>query len=277
VSAVPHQASGRTRAATRWAGLGGWALRVEWPVALALAILLVGLWQLVGTLGALPDYVFTPTQIVDAMVTNAGDLSSAAGASLKLIAAGFFIGAGLGALVGLLAGVFTWVEDLVEPLVAATYPLPKIALFPAFALWLGYTDTARIVVIAIGCFYPVFINAFASTRAIDPQLLMVAANAGAGRLRAFAAVIVPAALPRVIVGLRIALALAFVLDFSVEALASRQGLGTVIFLAFQGSDYGLMYAAIATFALLGGLADRLLVFAGRRAIHGQSLEMARGR
>ncbi|MFW6010033.1 MAG: ABC transporter permease, partial [Actinomycetota bacterium] len=152
------------------------------------------------------------------------------------------------------------------------YPLPKIALFPAIAVWLGFTDRARILVIALACFYPSFVNALSGTRTIDRELLWVARNLGAPRIRSFFQVVLPAALPRILVGIRISLALSFVLLFSTEAIASREGLGYWVFEAYLNVRYDLMYAAIALLALLGFVADRVVLFIGDRLTRGHTIE-----
>jgi ABC-type nitrate/sulfonate/bicarbonate transport system permease component len=244
-----------------------------WPVSVGFGVVVLGAWQSLAGAGRLPDYILGPFAIVTAIRDDADALLSGAGASMKLLVAGFAIGALLGAALGLLAGVIAWIEDLIDPLVSITYPLPKIALFPVLTVWLGFTDTARIVLIALGCFYPAFVNALSSTRGIDSNFVSVAANAGASRTRTFFSVIVPSALPRVLVGLRISLAIGFVLLFAAEALASQNGLGHLIILASQTANYSLMYAAIACFAVLGFIADRLLVAVGQRLTRGANLSV----
>ncbi|MGH9183941.1 MAG: ABC transporter permease [Acidimicrobiales bacterium] len=254
--------------------VGEWMLDRRWPTTLAFVSLVTLAWQLLGELGRLPAYVLAPAQIVVAVIEHLGDgtLGPATVSSLQRLGMGFSIGAGLGVLVGLLAGVRRVAEDIADPIVSLTYPLPKIALFPVFAVWLGFSDRARILTIALACFYPAFVNSLSGTRAIDRQLVWVAANLGASAVRTFFAVILPAALPRVLVGVRISLALSFVLLFSTEAIASREGLGFFVFEGYLNVRYDLMYAAIALLGLLGFLADRVLLLAGGWLTRGQAIE-----
>lgn len=249
-------------------------LERRWPVTLAFLAVILALWELWGLLDRLPRYLLPPTSIVAALFEHLGDgtLGPATSSSMQRLSVGFVVGTGLGVLVGLLAGVLRAVEDIADPIVSLTYPLPKIALFPAFAVWLGFSDQARILVIALACFYPAFVNAMSGTRTIDRQLVWVATNLGAGRVRTFFQVILPAALPRIFVGVRISLALAFVLLFSTEAIASREGLGHLVFSAYHDLRYELMYASILLLAILGFLFDRILLAIGTRLTRGHTIE-----
>lgn len=244
-------------------------------VSLLFAALLLLVWQATGALGGLPVYVLSPGAILSGVTQTVSDgvLLPAMGSSLRRAMTGFMIGSALGVFFGLLAGVSRIAEDVVDTLVSLTYPLPKIALFPIVVIWLGYTDTARILVIAISCFYPSFVNALAGTQSIDPRLLWVARNVGAGRTRSFSQVVLRAAMPSVATGVRISLALSFILTFATETLgAGRGGLGQVIEDGFNNLLYPLMWAGIAAFALLGFTADRVWLGLSERFLRGQRVE-----
>lgn len=246
----------------------------RWPLALGFVLLLLVLWQVAGWAGLLPEYVLPPLDIVSAMITGfgEGELGPALWASLKRAAVGFALGTGAGVLLGMLAGVSRPVEDVADSLVSLTYPLPKIALFPVFAVWLGFSDGARILIIALVTFYPAFVNALAATRGLDARLLWAARNMGASRVRSFFQVVVRGSLPLAFVGMRISLALSFVLVFAVEAYAVQTGLGSLIYSSYLGTNYGSMYAAIATLALAGIVADQILGAVSRRLLRGQNIQ-----
>lgn len=250
-----------------------WAVTARWPVSTALLAVLIGGWELAGQAGSLPDYILAPSGIWNGIVdlATSGELWDLLFPSLKRSLIGFAIGAGLGVLLGILAGVIRPISDLVELPVSFTYPLPKIALFPAFAVWLGFEDRTRILVIALACFYPCYLNAHSGTRAIDPNLIYVARNVGARRPRTIAQVVVPAALPRTLIGLRISLALSFVLLFATETIGFATGIGAEIFRSFQFADYERMYACIAVLGACGFLANALLLAIARRLTPGQHI------
>lgn len=247
-------------------------LDARWPLSLAFALVAVAVWQLLGVAEMLPRYVLSPVEIVAATIerTAAGDLLPAVGYTVMRQMVGFLLGAGFGTLIGLVAGVIKPAEDLFDTLVSWTYPLPKIALFPVVVVWLGFTDTARVLIIAVSTFYPSFVNAFSGTRSIDGRLLWVSRNVGASRIRTFRQVVVRAAMPSIVVGVRISLALSFILAFATESIGSSQnGLGQLIEDGFNNLLYGYMYAGIVAFAILGIIADQIWVKISERLLRGQ--------
>jgi ABC-type nitrate/sulfonate/bicarbonate transport system permease component len=247
----------------------------KWLASSLSFLLLLAVWQLSGAAGLLPAYILTPSAIAQALWTSLTDgvLLPASLRSLGRQLTGFVLGSTVGVVLGLFAGVSRWAEDVFDTLVSLTYPLPKIALFPVIVIWLGYTDSARILVIAISCFYPCFINAFAGTRGIESRMLWVARNAGASRLRAFRQVVLRAAMPSVVNGVRLSLALSFILTFATESLgASRGGLGAMIEDGFDNLLYPLMWAGIVAFALYGFIADQTWTRLSGRLLRGQRVE-----
>lgn len=241
-----------------------------WPVSLGFVAVLVIAWELSGVLGALPSYILAPSSILAGVWDlHQGDiLWGLLGPSLRRAMIGFAIGTGLGVVLGLVAGTVRVVEDLIDLPMSFTYPLPKIALFPVFAVWLGFRDPTRILVIALACFYPAYLNAFSGTRGINPRFIWVARNVGARRIRTFLQVVFPAALPRTFAGIQISLAISFILLFATETIGFSDGLGSDIFRSFQNGLYQRMYAGIAVLGFAGFLANALLVAVTRRLSHG---------
>ncbi len=259
-----------TGAATRPGRLDA-ALERKWPVSLAFVAALVALWELLGAVGALPDYVVAPSSIVAGIgeLVDSGELWELLLPSLRRSFTGFVIGATLGVLAGLLTGIWKPAEEVLELPVSFTYPLPKIALFPAFAVMLGFTDGTRILVISLACFYPAYLNANSGTRAIDPAIIEVARNAEASRVRTFFQVVFPAALPQIFTGLRICLALSFILLFATEIIGFSDGIGSDILRSSRDADYQRMYSGIAILAIAGFAASRLLLSIGKVATRGR--------
>jgi ABC-type nitrate/sulfonate/bicarbonate transport system permease component len=182
---------------------------------------------------------------------------------------------GLGAaiIVGSLAGFFmAWsqvIQSVVQPIVRLFYPMPKSALIPVLALWLGFGDISKIVLIFLGCLLPVTISAYNGARGSDQVLIWSARSLGASRLQVLSDVMVPNALPELFSGIRIALAYSFILLVSSELVAAQKGLGYMIGLLGEGGVYDGMFAMILTVAVLGFVADRLFQMFSRRVLQWQ--------
>ncbi|WP_310961312.1 ABC transporter permease [Nocardioides terrisoli] len=251
-----------------------WMLAKKWPLSLISFVVVLTVWELAGTTGVLPDYILSPLEIVRGVATahDEGLLIPALVTSGRRLLAGFAIGTGCGIVLGLLSGRSWLVGKLVDPLVSVANPLPKIALLPVFAVWLGFTDVTRVSVIALGCFFPAYINSASGTRLVEKNLVRVAENAEASRLRRFFGVVLPAALPRVLVGTRIALALSFVTLFAGEIVVSPDGVGGMLYNGYQNGRYDVMYGGLLVLALAGFLADLLLGWVGVRLTRGQAIE-----
>ena len=247
------------------------ALDKKWPVSLAFTAALVLGWELLGAAGALPPYIESPSGIAAGIadLARSQELWELLLPSLRRSFAGFVIGSTLGVVAGLATGIWKPAEEFLELPVSFTYPLPKIALFPAFAVMLGFTDSTRILVIALACFYPAYLNASSGTRAIDPAIIEVARNAEASKLRTFFQVVLPAALPQIFTGLRICLALSFILLFATEIIGFSDGIGSDILRSSRDADYQRMYAGIVILGLAGFIASRLLLLIGRVATKGR--------
>ncbi|MDV6012006.1 ABC transporter permease [Haloechinothrix sp. LS1_15] len=264
------------------ASLAEWMLERRWPVALAAVLIVFSVWELYGRTLGLPEYILTPSAILAsaAELTASGRLVELAASSLQRLVAGFVIGTASGVLLGLLSGVSRRFGDLLDGPVSLVYPIPKITFLPIIAIWLGFSDPARIIVIATACFFPAYLNAHAATRSVDQSLVWVAMNAGAGKLRTILQVVLPAALPRTVAGIRQALALAFIFMFATEAIGSGTGtdagLGGELFAARTTGDYDVLWAALAAVAVLGGTADALFRWAAGKLTIGQELEAGRG-
>ena len=137
-------------------------------------------------------------------------------ASLERLAWGFAIGALAGISVGVAVGFFSLADAVVQPLIAATFPIPKIALLPLLILWLGIGEASKVAVIALGVFFPMAINTYSGVRQADPLLIRAAVSFGAGRWSVIRKVILPSALPMVFAGLRLGAGTALLLLVAAE-------------------------------------------------------------
>jgi len=223
-----------------------------------LAAVLVA-WQLLALRG-LPDYVLSPLDIARHFVAALGtrELYVDAAASLARALPGFAIGTLLGVALGLAAGIARSFDEMLSPLVFLTYPVPKIVMLPVFMLWFGIGDLSKVLIIALACFYPAFINAYYGARATRRILVWSARNMGATQAEIFRRVVLPGALPQIFAGMRVALALSFIVMFAAEMINARSGLGHLIREAENSLRFDLMYVSLVTIAILGYAGDRLL-------------------
>ena len=176
------------------------------------------------------------------------------------------LGVLLGIALGLAAGIARSFDEMLSPLVFVTYPVPKIVMLPLFMLWFGIGDLSKVLIIALACFYPAFINAYYGARATPRILVWSARNMGASEAAIFRRVVLPGALPQIFAGLRVALALSFIVMFATEMINARSGLGHLIREAEMSLRFDLMYVSLLTIAILGYAGDRLLRFLRKRML-----------
>jgi NitT/TauT family transport system permease protein len=226
-----------------------------------LLIAIVVLWQL-ASLRGLPEYLLSPLEILKHFTAALGsrELYQDALASLMRALPGFAIGTLAGVLLGLAAGISRNFEEMLSPLVFLTYPVPKIVMLPVFMLWFGIGDLSKVLIIALACFYPSFINAYYGARATRRILVWSARNMGASEAEIFRRVVLPGALPQIFAGLRVALALSFIVMFAAEMINARSGLGHLIREAEASLRFDLMYVSLVAIAILGYAGDRLIRF-----------------
>ncbi len=253
-----------------------WLARVahDSPAIMRVALARVGLllfvlflWELLWMWG-LPAYVLGPVEILTHFFTalGSGELYSHIGASLVRSLPGFVIGTLLGIAFGLAAGIARGFDRMLSPVIFLTYPVPKIVMLPLFMLWFGIGDVSKILIIALACFYPMFINAYYGAKATPTILVWSGLNMGAGRWRIFFRVVVPSALPLIFAGMRVSLALSFIVMFATEMINARSGLGHLIREAENSLRFDLMYVSLLSIAILGYAGDRLLRLSRERVL-----------
>jgi ABC-type nitrate/sulfonate/bicarbonate transport system permease component len=233
--------------------------------SLLIAVLL--LWQLAALRG-LPDYLLSPAEIARhfAAALGSAELYENIGASLGRSLPGFAIGSAFGAALGLAAGVWRWFDRMLSPAVFLTYPVPKIVMLPIFMIWFGIGDLSKILIIALACFYPVFINAYYGVRQTRTILVWSALGMGATQAQIFRRVVLPSASPMIFASLRVSLALSFIVMFAAEMINARSGLGHMIRIAENSLRFDLMYVSLVAIAILGYTGDRLVRLAHSRLL-----------
>ena len=239
-------------------------------------ILLLVVWEAAGRFGQLPEYLPPPSAIAArlAELLATRELLTHGWASLYRALGGFAIGSAFGIAAGLAAGTLRPAERFFEPLISLTYPVPKVAALPIVFAWFGLGDLSKIVIISVSVFFPVYIAALYGAGATSRVHLWGAQSMGARRLQLFWKVVLPSALPQIFNGLRVGLALSFILMVVAELVVSRDGLGYLIGFAGDALRFDIMFAAIVAIGILGFGADRLLLIVRRRLLVGQLLGTA---
>ena len=213
---------------------------------------------LLGELAAKAGWIDTrffpaPSAILVRMwaLSASGELWVNLQASLWRLFAGFIVG-GIPALVlGIAAGLSRPVRIAIDPLVSATYPIPKSAVFPLILLIFGLGEASKIVMVAMGVFYPVLINAQAGVANIDRIYMDVAKNFRASRWQLFRTVAIPGALPPILAGVKLGLGMGLILIAIAEMIGADSGIGYMIWNAWQILSVETMYVGLVVIALIG--------------------------
>jgi ABC-type nitrate/sulfonate/bicarbonate transport system permease component len=238
-------------------------------------LVLLAVWQTAGALGLVTSRLLpAPSAVLAAFVTDIanGVLVQHAAVTVSRALTGFALGAVCGVLLAATMARFAWFNSLFEPLVLLGLPVPKIAFFPIFVFMFGVGSFSKIAFAFVECLFPILVTTYFGIRNINTRLLMTATNYGAGRLMILHRVIVPAALPAIFAGLRIALPVAMIVVVITEMIGDSAGLGYYINIWSTRFRFANVYAGILMVGLIGMALEGALAFARRRAIPWQGSE-----
>ena len=168
---------------------------------------------------------------------------------------GLAIGGGLGLVLGLLTGTFRIAETLLDTTLQMIRNVPALALIPLVILWFGIDETAKLFLVAIGVFFPIYLNTYHGIRAVDAGLIEMARSYGLQGWPLYREVILPGALPSVLVGLRFSLGLMWVLLIVAETISAQSGIGYMTMNAREFLQTDVVLVGVLLYALLGKLAD----------------------
>lgn len=255
--------------------IGRWAERLPgWRPALTdlrgwvVPLLLLALLETLVRSGVLPAHQMpAPSQVAQTLylLAQSGELWRHLSASLLRVGAGFAIGAALAIVIGTWVGLSRRAEAYLEPTFQALRAIPSLAWVPLL-LWLGIDETPKIVLIALGAFFPVYLALLAGIRGIDRKLVEVGQLHGLTSLTLIRRILLPASLPSLFTGLRGALSLSWMFLVAAELIAATRGLGYLLSDGRETSRPDLVIAAILLLALLGKLSDSLLKAWENRAL-----------
>jgi len=234
-----------------------WAQRLA-PFALPLALLVA--WELSSKLGWLSTRVLPePLAVVRAFWTLAvsGEIWQHVATSSWRALSGFAIGGSLGLVLGLLTGSLRSAETLLDSTLQMLRNIPALALIPLVILWFGIDESAKLFLVATGVFFPIYINTFHGIRAVDKGLIEMARSYGLAGWPLYRHVILPGALPSILVGVRFSLGLMWVILIVAETISAQAGIGYMTMNAREFLQTDVVLVGILLYALLGKLADLL--------------------
>ncbi len=182
---------------------------------------------------------------------RSGELWRHLGASLSRLGLGFALGAAGGVLAGLAIGLSSLARGALGPLVAAIFPVPKIALLPLFVIWFGIGEESKVGLIAFGVFFPTVIATYGGVDNVDRTLIRMGQSFGLSRLSIIRKIILPGALPAILSGLRISAAIAIILIVAAELIAAETGIGAYIQIAGSLFATDQLIAGVAVLSALG--------------------------
>ncbi len=262
LDAVKSSARAKTAAGEpRWARLT--AVARYYPVFLIFLI-----WEVLSRLNLLDPMFMPPLEDVartfyqQVFVTH--ELLHHIAVSFMRAGAGLALAAIAGIGAGILMGRIRAFESFLDPLISALFPTPKLALFPLMMIFLGIGDASKVGLIFLGCFFPIVINTYTGVKNVDKFFIWNALTKGASQRQLIWHVIIPASLPFVFAGLRVATSTAFLLIVASELIAANDGLGYLIMFAERSFDPALMWCGILVIAGMGFAVDRLLLALGAR-------------
>lgn len=242
---------------------GQWRTRLK---GLAVPVAIIVLLEIVVRIGWVPSYQMpAPSEIAVTLTDLAnGELWKHIGASLIRVLSGFAIGASLALFFAAWVGLSREAEAYLEPTFAGLRSIPSLAWVPLLLLWLGIGETSKVVLIAIGAFFPVYLNGVAAIRGIDRKLVEVGQVFGFSQLQMTLHVFLPAAMPGLFTGLRSGLSLSWMFLVAAELIAATKGLGYLLSDGRETSRPDIVLAAIIVLAVLGKLSDGILAALERR-------------
>lgn len=246
-----------------------WAAAGQRASAWAVPAAILALWQGAVSLGLIDRQVVpSPAGVLEAAgrLIRSGELLRHAEVSAARAISGLLIGGGIGFAFGLANGLSRVSERLTDTTLQMVRNVPHLALIPLVIMWFGIDEEAKLFLVALGVFFPIYINTLHGVRTVDPQLVEMARSYGLSSWALFRLVVFPGALPSIFVGLRYALGIMWLTLIVAETIAAQSGIG---YMAMQAREFMLVdvvVLAIIIYAFLGKLADATARFLERRTL-----------
>lgn len=189
---------------------------------------------------------------------NSGLLFKHLAPSLSRLAVGAILGVSTGISVGVLIGLFSYIRAGVVPVVAAIFPIPKIALLPLFVIWFGIDEGSKYALIAFGTFTPTVVATYGAVDNVDRTLIRMGQSFGLSWFSIVRKIVLPGAMPGILSGLRVSLAIAIILLVAAEMLGAEYGIGAYILQAGSLYDLERLFAGVVILSLLGVIVSAVI-------------------
>lgn len=241
-------------------------------IGLILPAILLVIWELLSRIGFFPANLLPAPSTVALTLWNlaaSGELFEHISATLYRIFLGFILGGLVATVLGAITGYSRLIHNLLDPLLQALRSIPSLAWVPLFILWMGIYESSKISLIAVGVFFPIYLNLMTGVQQVDRKLVEVGKAYRLSQFQLIRRVFLPATLPAYMVGLRSGLGLGWMFVVAAEIMGASRGLG---FLLVDGQTTGrpdTIIASILLFAMFGKLTDTLIATIGRRVLHWQ--------
>lgn len=235
-------------------------------LAVLTPLLLLIIWEVLALIGVVDRRLFTPPSQIAVRgweLTVSGQIVPHVLSTIARLAVGFVLGSVVGIVVGLLMGVWRPLRAALAPTFTALYALPKIAILPLLLLIFGLTETPKVLSVAISVFFVVQINTLAGIVQIDARILEAARAYRATGWKLFRSVLLPAATPSIMTGLRVSAGMAVIVITAVEFVASDNGLGYLIWNSWQLFQPSTMFVGLIAVSLIGAVATGLIILLER--------------
>ncbi len=241
-----------TPSTSRRRGVPRWIRRPVGPLLLLL------LWQIASWSGSTStELLASPWTVVTTFgdLVSSGDLPKAIAVSLRRAGTGLLLGGSIGIFLALVAGLFRLGEDLIDASVQMIRTVPFVGLIPLFIIWFGIGETPKIGLVAFGVAFPLYLNTYAGIRNVDSSLVEAARTVGLSRLGLIRHVILPGALPNVLVGFRYALGIAWLALIFAEQVNANRGIGQLLNDAQEFQRTDIIVVCLVVYAFLGLTVD----------------------
>ncbi|WP_253724366.1 ABC transporter permease [Sporosarcina sp. HYO08] len=241
-------------------------------LGLLIPFILLVVWEATVRFNWVDAYVFpAPTIILQKIVELAqeGTLWGHVGITFFRVIIGFLAGTIAAVVLGSIVGYFKWFEQLMDPLLQAFRSIPSLAWVPLFILWMGIGEPSKVMLIAVGVFFPIYLNIVSGIQGVDRKLIEVGKIYHFTPLQIVRRIIFPASLPSFLVGLRSGVGLGWMFVVAAELMGASQGLGYLLVVGQNTYSPELIIASIILFALLGKATDSLLKTLEARALKWQ--------